>query len=159
MFSTLRDQRRLKDFLSTSVERKVLHFWRVVSQNTSACFKVQSDHVSLILKYTQNGGFPVPYFRLFLGVGFQLPLHRPYPYSEHIGEDSSILGTWTNFRGSAKKMMEGWNNPLLLARGIYGCWTKHRGIFPPKWMVKIMENPMNKWMIWGVFPLFLETPI
>ena len=20
----------------------------------------------------------------------------------------------------------------------------------PKWMVKIMENPMNKWMIWGV---------
>ena len=28
----------------------------------------------------------------------------------------------------------------------------------PKWMVKIMENPMNKWMIWGVFPLFLETP-
>ncbi len=21
---------------------------------------------------------------------------------------------------------------------------------PPKWMVKIMENPMNKWMIWGV---------
>ncbi len=27
---------------------------------------------------------------------------------------------------------------------------------PPKWMVKIMENPMNKWMIWGVFPLFLD---
>ena len=25
----------------------------------------------------------------------------------------------------------------------------------PKWMVKIMENPMNKWMIWGIFPLFL----
>ena len=25
----------------------------------------------------------------------------------------------------------------------------------PKWMVKIMENPMNKLMIWGVFPLFL----
>ena len=25
-------------------------------------------------------------------------------------------------------------------------------------MVKIMENPMNKWMIWGP-PLFLETPI
>ena len=22
----------------------------------------------------------------------------------------------------------------------------------PKWMVKIMENPMNKWMIWGVLP-------
>ena len=23
----------------------------------------------------------------------------------------------------------------------------------------IMENPIKKWMIWGVFPLFLETPI
>ena len=30
---------------------------------------------------------------------------------------------------------------------------------PPKWMVKIMENPMNKWMIWGETPLFLETAI
>ncbi len=29
----------------------------------------------------------------------------------------------------------------------------------PKWMVKIMENPMNKWMIWCFFPLFLETSI
>ena len=27
--------------------------------------------------------------------------------------------------------------------------SKNRGILPPKWMVKIMENPMNKWMIWG----------
>ena len=26
---------------------------------------------------------------------------------------------------------------------------------PPKWMVYFMENPMNKWMIWVVFPLFL----
>ena len=26
-------------------------------------------------------------------------------------------------------------------------------------MVKIMENPMNKWLIWGENPLFLETPI
>ena len=21
--------------------------------------------------------------------------------------------------------------------------------YPPKWMVKTMENPINKWMIWG----------
>ncbi len=28
------------------------------------------------------------------------------------------------------------------------------GGFPPKWMVKIMKNPMNKWMYWGV-----KTPI
>ena len=31
-------------------------------------------------------------------------------------------------------------------------------VFPPKWMVKIMENPINPWMIWGENPLFLETP-
>ena len=36
--------------------------------------------------------------------------------------------------------------------------SKNRGILPPKWMVNIMENPMNKWMIWGYIPLFLETP-
>ena len=28
-----------------------------------------------------------------------------------------------------------------------------------KWMVKIMENRMNKWMILGENPLFSETPI
>ena len=29
----------------------------------------------------------------------------------------------------------------------------------PKWMVKIrVPNPMNKWMICGGFPIFLETP-
>ena len=28
--------------------------------------------------------------------------------------------------------------------------SKNRGMFPPKWMVYFMENPMNKWMIWGV---------
>ena len=27
----------------------------------------------------------------------------------------------------------------------------------PKWMVKIMENPDLKWMIWGENPLFSET--
>ena len=35
--------------------------------------------------------------------------------------------------------------------------SKNRG-FPPKWMVKIRENPMNKWMIWGENPPFSETP-
>ena len=37
------------------------------------------------------------------------------------------------------------------------------GFTPPKWMVYLMvwvPNPMNKWMIWGVFPpLYLETSI
>ena len=30
---------------------------------------------------------------------------------------------------------------------------------PPKWMVKIMETPINPWMIWGENPLFSETSI
>ena len=40
-------------------------------------------------------------------------------------------------------------------------------IFRKKWgcgcfkkrMVRIMGKPISKWMIWGVFPLFLETPM
>ena len=32
------------------------------------------------------------------------------------------------------------------------------GILPPKWMVKIMENPIKMDDL-GVPPLFLETPI
>ena len=32
--------------------------------------------------------------------------------------------------------------------------SKNRGVYPPKWMVYKMENPMNKWMIWEK-PLFL----
>ena len=38
-----------------------------------------------------------------------------------------------------------------------GVVSKNRGGFPPKWMVKIMENPI-KMADLGV-PLFLETPI
>ena len=50
-----------------------------------------------------------------------------------------------------------WKPHLDLWTKIYGCWTKNRGILPPKWMVKIMENPI-KIDDFGV-PLFLETPI
>ena len=39
-----------------------------------------------------------------------------------------------------------------------GVEPKIGGFFPTKWMVKILENPMNKWMIWG-YHFFLETPI
>ncbi len=40
----------------------------------------------------------------------------------------------------------------------HGCQPKNRRILPPKWMVKIRENPMNKWMIWGAHQktLFLD---
>ena len=36
--------------------------------------------------------------------------------------------------------------------------TPKIGGFPPKWMVKIMENPMYKWMIWGVFTHHFRKP-
>ena len=32
------------------------------------------------------------------------------------------------------------------------------GGFPPKWMVKIMENPINPWMIWGEKPPIFGFP-
>ena len=34
--------------------------------------------------------------------------------------------------------------------------SKNRGT--PKWMVYFMENPMNKWMIWGAHPYFWKHP-
>ena len=37
--------------------------------------------------------------------------------------------------------------------------SKTRCVYPPKWMVKIRENPIKHGMIWGETPLFLETPI
>ena len=45
------------------------------------------------------------------------------------------------------------------SENLYGCQPKNRGK-TPKWMVKIMENPIKHGMIWGVFPLFLgSTPM
>ena len=39
---------------------------------------------------------------------------------------------------------------------------KHEGVSKnngtPKWMVYFMENPMNKWMIWGAHPYFWKHP-
>ena len=41
-----------------------------------------------------------------------------------------------------------------------GCWTKNRGIKKnPKWMVKIMENPIKMDDLGGNLPLFLETSL
>ena len=34
-------------------------------------------------------------------------------------------------------------------------WVFPKNNGTPRWMMKIMENPMNKWMVWGVFPLFV----
>ena len=48
-----------------------------------------------------------------------------------------------------------WSWTLTFTGLVYGCWTKNRGgKNPPKWMVKIMENPFNIYDL-GSFPLFL----
>ena len=46
----------------------------------------------------------------------------------------------------------------LLCGSLDATWVFPKIVLPPKWMVKIMENPMNKWMIWEENPLFSETP-
>ena len=40
---------------------------------------------------------------------------------------------------------------LLITHTHYICMFPKIVGFPQKWMVKIMENPMYKWMIWGEF--------
>ena len=51
-----------------------------------------------------------------------------------------------------------WGNNGSLDPSTYGCQPKNRGILPPKWMVKIMKNPIKMDDLGGP-PLFLETPI
>ena len=47
----------------------------------------------------------------------------------------------------------------MMSESIHGVFPKIGGKLP-KWMVKIMENPMNKWMNWGGFTttIFGLTP-
>ncbi len=79
---------------------------------------------------------------------------------------SLSMGKWSRWR--VVKWLAG-NEGFFLVLVVHGtrpsrrcgCWTPKIGGLvstPPKmdWMVKIMEKPMNKWMIWWVFPLFLE---
>ena len=53
-----------------------------------------------------------------------------------------------------------WREVAQVSQGIcfFGCWTKNRGVLPPKWMVKIRENPIKQMDDLGGFPIFLETP-
>ena len=58
---------------------------------------------------------------------------------------------------------------LLNFRGVFHIIPRGRLAFIDVWVLPkivvpqngwfIVENPMNKWMIWGETPLFLETPI
>ena len=67
-----------------------------------------------------------------------------------------------SMRAKKKQQKHSWNtsNNTRSEKQLheYGCWTKNRGILPPKWMVKIMENPIKMDDLGGP-PLYLETPI
>ena len=73
-------------------------------------------------------------------------------------DDSSDLSHCENLRLRKLKYHESRKkHKKQLFQGKYGWWMliwvfpKNRGVYPPKWMMKIMEKtPMNKWMIWGV---------
>ena len=80
------------------------------------------------------------------------------PSNHHFfrGENVSFRGD-----GLMKSSLVGWMESTRRPN-IYGCQPKNRGILPPKWMVKIMENPKPYEQmddLGGFFPLFLETPI
>jgi len=52
--------------------------------------------------------------------------------------------------------MLGTSEPLQLKVDIdVYIWVFPKIGIPPKWMVKVMENPMSKWMIWGENPPIL----
>ena len=96
----------------------------------------------------------------------------------HVGQDTSHLkfshrvvrGCWLSEYTWFFSVASFWEEPQFLAHTIPFCvvclFTKilmgftpktirnqHLGVSKnngtPKWMVKKMENPMNKWMIWG----------
>ena len=76
-------------------------------------------------------------------------------------QNSSPLCPCQHWTPSWANQMSGWKisdqkhrSPKALK--IYGCQPKNRGIWPPKLMVKIMENPIK--MDDLEVPLFLETP-
>ena len=58
--------------------------------------------------------------------------------------------------GNVMKVRSGGNGSDREGSLSHGWPSKNRGIYPPKWMVKIMEN-LIKMDDLGV-PLFLETP-
>ena len=72
------------------------------------------------------------------------------PAGEESDEDS---GCWTQGPGRPENLRSQRFFTKVYIMGV----SKNRAT--PKWMVKIMENPINWWMICFFFPLFSETSI
>ena len=77
---------------------------------------------------------------------------RKNGHNKNLSIDHSSVSqlTWSGVR---------WDSvPTSIFDGMLNWVFPKKGGKPPKWIVYFMENPMKKWMTWGVFPLFLEIP-
>ena len=91
-------------------------------------------------------------------VSITIPTKRknsiPRVYRKPLGiseiSTKKTFGLWLRLRGPV--------DACWYTHDKYGCQPKNRGILPPKWMVKIMENPIKVGWFGGP-PLFLETSI
>ena len=90
-------------------------------------------------------------------------------FCDFCGKHSILLVSWWSHFIFPKRLFDlrpkKWRGLVLrplqgMVSGKSWCWlkvhfgtcgwpSKNRGAVPPKWMVYFMENPMNKWMIWG----------
>ena len=65
--------------------------------------------------------------------------------------------SWVFYDDISAVSVEGWGPNIFNEEktpGRCGCWTKNRGVYPPKWMVKIMENPIKMDDLGGFHPIF-----
>ena len=90
-----------------------------------------------------------------LSFGGKFKLVMPDPNPLKVGWVLGVFSIEVSKANFSRSNKIPWDHPRF-------CWfqnldvSKNRG--PPKWMVKIMENPIKMDDL-GFFPLFLETPI
>ena len=78
--------------------------------------------------------------RLLLGLG--IPLHRPHPYC-YIGEDSSILGTWTCWWGLHRTTL---NIYVIFCVDLVQSWTiSGGGTFSPHFVWGRIYSVLTQW--------------
>ena len=66
---------------------------------------------------------------------------KSYPFIEGLFHNAIIFGSLSANQDSMGCHSKVWFTLLTCENG---CWTKNGGILPPKWMVKIMENPYEQ---------------
>ena len=99
--------------------------------------------------------------------GFWSPWHKSYPFISYPFKSSScptsqwwstmqLIHVCVHIQRCMVIPNSQWNSPESILRTTkVNIWAFHQKLGYPKRMVKIMENSMNKLVIWGVLPLFL----